>query len=328
MAEVYKPKVRFPTSFVSVSRSGSVTDWLERWESSASSSGWDEKAKLNYFGQYLDGAIASWYRRYRKDNASIKWDDLKISFKKRCLVDSPALLPDRALHNRVFNVEKETPSDYFEDKLRLCYEVDIDMSDARVIQLIVDGLPVGAQSHIESRTDITLDNMHEVLCKFFRRHADSPVVAHVNSQIPSVPAGMIQISSSELRGIVEDVLDSKLTALGLAAGGGMTSPSTSGTRAKDRLGQVKCQWCGRPSHTAQQCYTLQNSLQNCRSSQDTNNNQYRGRGRARSYNQRGRYSTRYFSGNNSARNVSSTPAQFDGNTRPGNGNNHSFVQEN
>ena len=124
-------------------------DWLERFEIAARQNNWNDAAKVNQFGAYMDGTARQWYNN--AGNLPMDWADTQAAGNQAAVTGlRTAFLNEfqssdykRALQKKL-KTRRQTPKEklmaYFWDVIDLCKKVDPNMSEADQVKHATDGL--------------------------------------------------------------------------------------------------------------------------------------------------------------------------------------------
>ena len=115
-----------------------IDTFFYQYECAAKVNGWDDEKKLDYLPSFLEGKPLRYFKTLDRTNSVPSWEIAKklLSNRYRKTLNSSEIeLEKRKLQ------ANETVTDYLSDVLTLCGEVDKNMSEERMINIVIKGLP-------------------------------------------------------------------------------------------------------------------------------------------------------------------------------------------
>lgn len=141
--DVFDPSTTSPLAFV------------RNYERAALANGWNDAAKINYFGSYVDGVARQWFAAYLRnaDNAAKTWRDLVTDFTAEYAGVEPERRLRDKLHRRVQATGESLKSYYYAVK-KLAFEIDDEFPFAKFLEHFERGLSAkSTQSYFMLRPD-------------------------------------------------------------------------------------------------------------------------------------------------------------------------------
>ena len=113
IAKKITPKLELPAKFT-VEGDYLVTDFLEKFELTATMANWDEIETLKYFPLFLDRTALKWFGTMRN---TLDWKGTRKALKETFLNQVDKDFPEIRLHERSYDPTKESLHAYYFDKL-------------------------------------------------------------------------------------------------------------------------------------------------------------------------------------------------------------------
>ena len=250
MAKKLNPKLEGPPKFT---REGSYTvdEFLDKYDLMPALGHWDEKEQLQYLPFYLDKTALKWYQtiQHLTDWKTVR-KQLKETFSKTFDRDFPEI----RLHERVYNPATESLYAYYFDKLKLCFQVDPNMSNELKVKNILKNLPDNWNVHTLLNSNIKFDKLLQTLGNLDESIRKKPEL----TQPSGLTLGQVQqIFSSEFEKYKKEVnLDvtavSEAAVAAIRKSGFMPPPDQMDRKAQ--FNNDECQICGKLGHKASRCF--------------------------------------------------------------------------
>ena len=142
-----------------------VRVFLKRYELCAKINQWNEQQKVDVFPAFLEAKAMDKFEEVLTKGAIHNWDDLKRRYMKEFEGACDKNIMEARMINRK-QEEDESADDYVTDKIKLCKEIDNNMTEEEICRHIIRGLNPEATRYVTMFKNDKIDKLKEHMKRY------------------------------------------------------------------------------------------------------------------------------------------------------------------